>query len=140
MSLSDKTVTVANASLNQGTVTISNGYTLALANDVTKTETTAAHWELSGTTATYKNAKTTAGYSLADNKITYTKASGGETLVTVTGVKSSKGISLSGKKVTISKSALNQETVTVSDDYTLALADDATKSELILPTNTTPKL
>ena len=50
-------------------------------------------------------------------------------MVTVTGVKSSKGISLSGKKVTISKSALNQETVTVSDGYTLALADDATKSE-----------
>ena len=127
LSLKKKVVTVAASALNQGTVTISDGYTLALGKDVTKTKTTsAAHWDHSGTTATYKNALTSAGYQLSGNKISYVGASNGETLVTVTGVKSSNGLSLSGKKVTISKAALNQETVTISKGYTLVLGSDVT--------------
>ena len=129
ISLKGNTVTISKSALNKKTVTVSDGYTLALADDVTEPTTTAAHWELSGTTATYKNTSTSAYYKLSNNKISYKKASGGDTLVTVTGVKSLNGISLSGKKVTISKSALNKKTVTVSNGYTLALADDATKPE-----------
>ena len=86
ISLNDKVVTVSKAALNQGAVTISNGYTLALGNDVDKTTTTTAGWTLSGTTATYKAAATSAGYKVSNNEIVYSEASGGETF-TVSGVK-----------------------------------------------------
>ncbi|MBO4779247.1 MAG: hypothetical protein J5497_01270, partial [Selenomonadaceae bacterium] len=94
ISLKDNVVTVSNAALNQGTVTISNGYTLALGDDVTKSATITAGWNLSGSSATYNNTKTIAGYSLANNQISYVNSSGGDTLVTVSGVKSLSGISL----------------------------------------------
>ncbi len=84
----DKKVTVSNAALNQGTVTISDGYNLALATDVTKTSTVAASWNLSGTTATYKNASISAGYKLENNQISYVTASGGEQF-TISGLNSS---------------------------------------------------
>ena len=126
LSLRGTTITVSNAALNQDTVTVSNGYTLALGRDVTKPKTTSAAWSISGTTATYKNSSTTAGYTLADNKISYTAASGGETLATVTGVKSTNGLSLSGNTITVSSAALNQSTVTVSNGYTLALGRNVT--------------
>ncbi|MBQ6297215.1 MAG: hypothetical protein IJK81_05930 [Selenomonadaceae bacterium] len=129
ITLSDKTVTVANSALNQGTVKISDGYTLALGNDVTQSKTTAAGWTLNGTTATYKAASTSAGYKLANNQISYVKASGGNTLVTVSGVKSLSGITLSDKTVTIANSALNQGTVKISDGYTLKLGNDVTQSK-----------
>ena len=129
ITLSDKTVTVANSALNQGTVKISDGYTLKLGNDVTQSKTTAAGWTLNGTTATYKAASTSAGYKLANNQISYVKASGGNTLVTVSGVKSLSGITLSDKTVTIANSALNQGTVKISDGYTLKLGNDVTQSK-----------
>ncbi|MBR0061749.1 MAG: calcium-binding protein, partial [Selenomonadaceae bacterium] len=116
-------------SLNQSNVTISSGYTLALANDVTKPKTTAAGWSLSGTTATYKNAKTTAGYKLnSDNQITYIKTSGGKTLITVEGVKSLDGIKLSSKTVKVSASALDKSKVTLTGEgYKLALDNAVSK-------------
>ena len=104
--LSDKTVTVAASALNQGTVTISDGYTLALGSDVAAPSTTL-------------------GYKLEDNQIKY----GVGIDFMITGVKSFKGISLSGKTVTISKSALKKETVTISNGYKLALADNVPGSE-----------
>ena len=128
ITIENKTVTLKNANLKNANVTISNGYTLALANDVPIATTTPATWSISGTTATYKNSSTTAGYTLADNKITYTDNSGGETLATVTGVKSTDGLSFNGNIITVSNAALNQDTVTVSNGCALALADDVTKS------------
>lgn len=50
--LKGSTVTIANSALNQSNVTISNGYTLVLGNDVTQTSTTAADWDLNGTQPT----------------------------------------------------------------------------------------
>ena len=126
LSLSDTTVTIKNSSLNQGTVTISNGYYLALGNDVTQSTSTAAGWTLNGTTATYKAATTSAGYKLANNQISYVAAGGGNTLITVSGVKSLDGITLNGSTVTIANSALNYSDVTISDGYYLALANDVT--------------
>ncbi len=123
ISLSGKTITVANSALNNSNVSVSNGYNLALANDVPTPQTTAAGWSLSGTTATYKAAATSAGYKLSNNQIAYTAASGGETF-TVSGVKSTNGISLSGKTVTVANSALNNSNVSVSNGYNLALAND----------------
>ena len=54
-----------------------------------KPETTNANWSVNGTTATYKANATSAGYSLSNDgkSITYSKASGGNTLVTIIGLK-----------------------------------------------------
>ncbi|MBR0061143.1 MAG: hypothetical protein IJP68_06645, partial [Selenomonadaceae bacterium] len=128
LSVKDKVVTVAASSLNKGTVTISNGYTLKLADDVTTPQPTAAHWEHSGTTATYKNDYTSAGYSISNKQIVYSEATGGDTLITVKGVKSLGGVSLKDSVVTVSNSSLNQTAVTISNGYTLAFGSDVTQS------------
>ena len=125
IALNGKVVTVSKAALGKNKVTISNGYTLKLGSDVTKSSTTTA-WNLKGTTATYKQT-TVAGYTLADNAINYSKALN-TTLVTVKGVKAKKGLTLNGKVVTVSKAALGTNKVTVSKGYTLALGKDVTKS------------
>lgn len=85
---------------------------------------------MSENVATYKTKETLAGYSVANNQIKYTEGSGGETLVTVSGVKSIEGLSLNGKVVKVANSALNEDTVTISDGYTLALADDVTAPKI----------
>ena len=121
ISVSGTTVTVSASSLGMDDVKISNGYTLALGSDV-DAPSTSRDWTLSGTTATYKQT-TTAGYTLADNSITYTDAVT-ENLITVTGVKNASGLKLSGKVVTIPASALTKDDVKISNGYTLALGSD----------------
>ncbi|MBR4152633.1 MAG: hypothetical protein IKT98_06690 [Selenomonadaceae bacterium] len=120
----NKIVTVGTAALNNSNVSISDGYALALADDVITPQTTAAKWSLSKKTAIYKDKSTSAGYSVKNNQIVYNAASGGETLLTVDGVKSLDGISKKGTKITIAKSSLNKSDVTISDGYTLALGED----------------
>ncbi len=71
ISLSGSEVTISAASLNQKTVTITDGYALALASNVTTPESTAAHWEISSGTAKYFSEKFSAGYVLKDNQIVY---------------------------------------------------------------------
>ena len=127
ISFSGTTVTISKASLGTDKVTISDGYTLKLADDVSKSTTKGA-WSYSNSTATYKQT-TTAGYALVDNAITYTKATS-KTLFTIKGVKSVSGLSLSGTTVTVENSSLNKSKVTISDGYTLKLGSDVTK-----PTN-----
>ena len=124
ISLKKKVVTVSDASLNKSKVTISDGYTLKLGKDVTKPKTSKA-WSLKKSTATYKQT-TTAGYTLADNAINYSKKAV-ETLATVNGVKSTDGISLKKKVVTVSDASLNKSKVTISDGYTLKLGKDVAK-------------
>jgi hypothetical protein len=124
LTLDGTTVTVSASALNNSNVTISNGYTLAIADDVLTPQTTAAGWTLNGSTATYKNSSTSAGYSVVNNQIVYNAASGGEDLITVTGVKSLDGISINGSTVKVAASALNNSNVTISNGYTLAIADD----------------
>ena len=122
ISLEDDVVTVSEASLNQKKVTISGtGYTLALDDDVTKTKTTAAGWSVSGTTATYKTKKVTAGYALASNKksISYSAASGGATKVTLSGLKSgtkASYLTLKNNVVTIGKNAIGTGKITAKGD------------------------
>ena len=129
ISLSGSTVTIANSSLNQSPVSISDGYSLALANDVTLSSTTPAGWNISGLTATYKNASTSAGYQVINNQIFYTQASYGEDLITVNGVISTGGLTFDGNKtVTVSSSALYRTTVTINNGYNLALGSDVTKA------------
>ncbi|MBR4904396.1 MAG: hypothetical protein IKZ53_06970, partial [Selenomonadaceae bacterium] len=125
-----KTVTVPNSALNQNSiVTVSDNYTLKLADDVKKTSTTAAGWRLNGNIATYNNSEVLAGYKVENNQISYVKGSGGETLVTVKGVESTDGLSIKDKVVTVAKSSLGTDKVTVSSGYTLKLADDVPKTE-----------
>ena len=117
LSVSGKVVTVSKASLNKKAVTISNGYTLKLGDDVKKSTSTAATWSLSNSTATYKSGKRTAGYKLASNKISYVTASGGSTLATVKGVKYKP--TLSGEVVTLTTSNIGTaKKVSVSGNYT----------------------
>ncbi|MBO4780310.1 MAG: hypothetical protein J5497_06715, partial [Selenomonadaceae bacterium] len=60
ISLYKKVVTLYKSSLGTDNVTVSNGYTLALGNDVAQSTTTSAAWSLSNSTATYKAATTSA--------------------------------------------------------------------------------
>ncbi len=115
--ISGSTVTISKASLGTSKITISNGYTLKLGDDVSKSTVKQA-WSLSGTTATYKQT-TSAGYLLENNTITYTKKTT-KTLATVKGVKSTGGLKVSGKKITVSNASLRQTKVTVSNGYTLS--------------------
>ena len=128
LSLKDNVITVSKTSVNDENITVSDGYTLAIDKNVTKTSTTEG-WSLNKKTATY-NQTTAAGYALSDDKksIVYNKAAS-ETLATVKGVKSTDGLSLSDNVITVSKAALGTDKVTVSKGYTLALADDVTKSK-----------
>jgi len=123
LSISGKVVTVSKSAVNASKITISDGYTLKLADDVTKTSTKKA-WSLSGTTAIY-NQTTKVGYKLASDakSISYSKAAT-KTLTKITGVKDTSGLSVSGKVVTVANSALNKKKITVSNGYTLKLGSD----------------
>ncbi len=132
LSMRGKVVTLNASMLGEESVTISESYTLALARDVTKTSTTAAHWKISGGVANYIAEEVSAGYVLEDNQINYVAASGGETEITITGLNSRatvKNISVSGTEITLAAAALNKETVTITDGYTLKLASNVTTPE-----------
>ena len=120
ITLKKKVVTVSDASLNKKKVTVSDGYTLKLGSDVTEPATSKA-WNLYKSTATYKQT-TTAGYTLADNAITYSKKSV-ETLATLKGAKSLDGIKVSGKTIKLAGSALASK-VTVGGGYEFDFAKD----------------
>ena len=125
-----KTVTLNAANLNKKEITISDGYTLKLAEDVlAPVETTEGWSKVSSGKATYNFDSTTAGYTLADNKITYTKAVAAKSF-TLTGIKSTSGITVDDSTVTLNVANLNKKEITISDGYTLKLAND-------VPTSTT---
>ena len=111
--LDGTTVTVSAASLGKNKVTVSDGYKLKLGSDVDKTSST-KFWTLDGTTATY-NQTTTAGYSLVDNEIIYSKKSS-SVLAKVKGVNDKSGLKVSGSTIKLSGDALSKK-VTVSGDY-----------------------
>ena len=97
----DSTVTLSKSALGTKNVSITGDYTLALADDVTKTDTVTG-WSKNGTNYAYKIESTVAGYELTDNKITYIPATDGETAVELSGLKGSP--SLEGDIITISAS------------------------------------
>ncbi|MBR4903421.1 MAG: hypothetical protein IKZ53_02025 [Selenomonadaceae bacterium] len=130
----NKVVTVSESSLSKdSTVTINDeyGYTLKLADDVTRPTNETVEWVLrttdSGTKAIGNISAATGGYKLTNNEISYVEA-GGNGRVTVDGVISTEGLSLDGKVVTVSlKSLKSSESeisfVTISEGYTLALGE-----------------
>ena len=114
-------------------MTVSDGYTLTLGEDVKNPSTKKAAWSFSGSTATYNSSYKTAGYTLASNgkSISYSKATTAETLATVNGVKSLDGLSLNKKVITVSKAALNKKNVTVSGEYEFNFASGDYKGKII---------
>ena len=114
-------VKLSQSALGNSKVTISDGYTLKLANDVTKPSNINANWSINGTTATYKSSATSAGYSLSSDRktINYIAASGGKTF-TISGLK--KGLSV--KNGTIEGISIKDNVVMVSSNI---IGDDEVK-------------
>ena len=117
-----KTVTIGAANLDAEEVTITDGYSLKLADDVQAPIATTKGFD--GFAYKDKDGIATAGYTLADNKITYTATKNASTLFTLTGIKSTEGITVEGTTVTIGAANLDAKKVMISGDYKLALADD----------------
>ena len=113
-------VTVAAKSLNKQTVTISSGYDLELADDVTLTEIKDT-WVNSGTNYAYQTNATTAGYDLTDNKITYVKAAAGTTVVELGGLKSAPTLSESTVTLSADNFYLNASVVSNAGKYSFDL-------------------
>ena len=129
ITVEDKIITIPASILNKKPVTVNNqDYTLKLGTDVPAPIAAKAGWTLDNNTAIYKTASTTEGYSVKDNQIVYSEASG-ETLVTVTGVKDVLGLALNDKVVTVYDSALDGSEVKISDDYELAFGEDVKRAE-----------
>ncbi|MBR5435319.1 MAG: hypothetical protein IK120_00460, partial [Muribaculaceae bacterium] len=126
ITINGTTVTVPKSALGTSNVTISNGYTLALASDVSASKTT-AHW--SGTT--YKSASATGGYSIVNNQIVYTPTTAETDLFTINGVTTTDGITINGTTVTVPKSALGIGEVTINNGYTLSTGSGITHSTSI---------
>ena len=128
LELNDTVVKVPVAVLNEKKVTISDGYSLALAKDV-PLSSTVENWKYSNAVATYRKI-ITPGYTLSEDEssITYSKNEDDIT-VNVKGVKSKNGLSIDGTTVTVANSALNKKTVTIDKGYSLALADNVAKSK-----------
>ena len=87
---------------------------------------TVADWSFNNNVAIYKNASTSAGYKLDNNRIVYEPTSGGEDLVTVSGITSKDGLEIDeeNKVVTVSAASLKKENVTISEGYELAISSD----------------
>ena len=68
ISIDDKAVTLTVDNLAETEVTITDGWMLAISNNISEPKTMTAHFEGN----IYKSASNTAGYTLADNEITYT--------------------------------------------------------------------
>lgn len=88
ITVDDDIVTVSKSALGTSNVSISEGYFLALGDDVASPESVDKSWHMDGTTATYRDASTLAGYTLDvdNNKIIYSAPNYGETFVELSGV------------------------------------------------------
>ena len=117
LSLRKKVVTVSAASLGTKNVTISDGYTLKLGSDVTVPTTNDAEWKFDGTTAIYMGESSSTGYTLADNTITYSKATTATALASIEGAKAVDGLTVSGKTIKTTATALSSNVSVGSDDY-----------------------
>ena len=129
INLDGDTFIIPESALSQhNTATILNeGYKLSLAEGVTKSARSLEGWKLQDGTAIYTTDSTTAGYKLANNKITYEDEIIADTLVAVEGVTSRNGLEIDkeNKIVAVYGEALNGNDIAISGDYDykLQLAD-----------------
>ena len=131
LSVSGKVVTISASALNKSKVTISNGYKLALASDVTTSTTKKAAWSLSNSTVSYKSSYKTAGYTLASNSksISYSAGTTNKTLAKISGVKSASGLKINGKVITVPNSIIGaSKKVSVSGSGSILLKGAADKT------------
>ena len=141
----DNKITLKADALGTSKVSVKEkGYTLALANDVSKPTPQSPYWAVSGTSATYKQ-DTSAGFTLAsDNRSASYSDVKTATLATISGIKAvttdnaeaiKAAISIDAdNKITLKADALGTSKVSVKEKgYTLALADDAPKPTLQTP-------
>ena len=110
------------ANLNKADVTIDGGYTLELNGVSAPTQTKATNFD----GLTHKTATISDGYTLTNNEITYTAASGGKKVFALTGVKNTTSVMIdtSKKTVTLNANNLNKTDVTIDGGYSLKLAKD----------------
>ena len=97
---------------------------MALGSDLPGSTTTENSWsEIKDNAASY-GTTTTAGYSLAENKISYTPESQ-VTQFSLSGIKATDGINVTDTTVTLTASALNGANVTLTNgegnNYVLAV-------------------
>ena len=131
--MNGRQVTLPKSALGTSTITINDGYTLALADDddipVPKEDTPALTVNSNKTSATLKQTFT-AGYTLSTDKrtITYSDATTGDSIGTISGLKKDFSVDditvdSTKKKLVVSKNALGTSKVSVGkkDTYTLAL-------------------
>lgn len=114
--LSGKTVTLSASVLDKKDVTITNGYSLALADDVANPVTDNITCNVTNGTVTYKGDKS-AGYSSSGGKIFYSEKLKDETLTTINGLKNDateSAVSLKDDTLNISKSAIGTDPVIVN--------------------------
>ena len=123
----NKTVTVSNVTVNGKKITVSDGYKLALDSGVTTPKIISSTWSLSGTTASY-NRTTAAGYTLANNTITYSKATT-ETLATIEGAKNKNALTVTGETIKPAAASLSKK-VTISGNYAYEFASDYTEATI----------
>ena len=112
----NKIVTVAAAALNQSNVTVSKGYTLALADGIAEPTIAVTDWNFKGTTAKYQEGLTTEGYTLdtVNNQINYTPSSEGTTLLELGGVDTTGKPTIEGNKVILSDDSFIDEKTPLS--------------------------
>lgn len=149
LTVNGKKITVGEEVLDGKDVTLSSsGYTFTINNDLKPSETVG--WKISDNVA-YLNGYTSAGYTYANNKITYASKqwlTNKSNLAILTGLKknltvkddgSINGIAIDNNEITLSKNVLatNDVTLTGSGSYTLAL--DTTSSAKVAESAVTHK-
>ena len=121
VTLDGETVTLNENVLNAGNVTITDGFTLAIGDDVPKSDEVSANWDINAA------GSSTEGYALDDNKIVYNSATGDT--FTLTGLSknfTSDDVTVDGNKIILSADALGKSnvTLTTTGNYALKLDDD----------------
>ncbi|MBR6014407.1 MAG: hypothetical protein IK062_11625 [Selenomonadaceae bacterium] len=119
-SLSGNVITLKSSALGTSKVSLTGDYTLALSG-VSSPKNTKARFVVNGTTAKYLSKGISAGYTLSKDKksVSYTKASGGKTLISLSGLKSgtkASNLTLKNKTVTLSKNAIGKNLISVKAD------------------------
>ncbi|MBE8955507.1 MAG: calcium-binding protein [Quinella sp. 2Q5] len=129
LSLSGKTLTISKASLGTNKVTISDGYTLKLGSNVSAPSSVKASYS----NGTYTTAGKSAGYTLANNSITYSAGTSKE--IKFSGVDDDATIDnfyLKGTTLTVGKDAVQTDGTPVkllTSGYTLKLGKGMTSSQ-----------
>ena len=132
-------VKVSAASLSQNSiVTISDGYTLELGDDVTQATLSTPSkedWDFQGERAFGTISTASAGYQVKENQIKYFTEGETYSYVIINGIEEADGLSINGNVITVSKASLSGVSrMTVSDGFKLALGSDVRKPYTTNPT------